>query len=178
MKLFLRQGYDATTVEQIAAAVGISARSFFRYFGSKDGVILSKFDDTGDRLAEALRARPSDEPVWDSLRRMFDDFVDYTADAEKMRQSEAINALIAQSEALKTGYRDRMERMQVLATHALRERTGLDAWDARALVAGAFSCLGVAGEAAANEGVGFGAALDTAMGALRRHINDRGADPR
>lgn len=168
--LFARDGYEATTVEDIAAAAGVSPRTFFRYFGSKDGVILTKFDDTGDRLAAALRARPADEDTWLSLRRMFDYFVEYTEDPELMRASEAINTLVAQHEGLRSGYLERMARMQVLATEALRERTGLDELAARALVSAAFACLTLAGDASAEAGMSFGEALDAAMDAVRSHV--------
>jgi AcrR family transcriptional regulator len=52
LALFVDQGYDATTVEQIAAAAGVSRRTFFRYFGSKEAVI---FPEREARLAQ-LRA--------------------------------------------------------------------------------------------------------------------------
>src|SRR5687767_2933893 len=75
--LFAAQGYDNTTVDQIAAAAGMSKRTFFRYFPSKDDLVIGKYDLFGDRMAEALDARPKNEPVWESLRRMFDITLDY-----------------------------------------------------------------------------------------------------
>ena len=65
-RLFEEQGYDATTVEQIAAAAEVSPSTFFRYFPTKEDVVLS---DEYDPLVEAtLLARPADEPVIESLR--------------------------------------------------------------------------------------------------------------
>ena len=78
--LFLEHGYESTTVDQIAAAAGMSKRTFFRYFASKDDLVIGKYDLFGDRIAEALDARPADEPVWDSLRRVFDLTLDYVQD--------------------------------------------------------------------------------------------------
>jgi AcrR family transcriptional regulator len=73
--LFAEQGFEATTVEQIAQAAGMSRRTFFRYFAGKDELILDKLLEAGDRLADALRARPADESAWAALRGAFDSVV-------------------------------------------------------------------------------------------------------
>ena len=44
LRLFTDQGFEATTIEQIAAEAGVSKRTFFRYFSSKAGVLWSEFD--------------------------------------------------------------------------------------------------------------------------------------
>ncbi len=72
MELFARKGYDATTIEEIAAAAGMSRSSFFRYFASKEDVVLDHLDALGESLAEALAQRPADEDAWTALRRAFD----------------------------------------------------------------------------------------------------------
>ncbi len=60
LRLFLEKGYDATTVEEIAAAAGVSHMTFFRYFGGKPDVVEQ--DDYDPVLAELIRARPAGEP--------------------------------------------------------------------------------------------------------------------
>ena len=58
LRLFLEQGYKATTVEQIAAGLDISPRTFFRYYSSKEELL---FEDEYDQpLIEAFRAQPPD----------------------------------------------------------------------------------------------------------------------
>jgi AcrR family transcriptional regulator len=60
LELMLRDGYDAVSVDAIAAAAGIGRTTFFRYFGSKPGVIWAPFDATIAWLEEGLRNRAPD----------------------------------------------------------------------------------------------------------------------
>jgi AcrR family transcriptional regulator len=57
LRLFQEQGYDATTVEQIAEAAEISPSTFFRYFPTKEDVVV--WDDYDPMLIEAIRAQPA-----------------------------------------------------------------------------------------------------------------------
>ncbi|WP_329116635.1 acyl-CoA-like ligand-binding transcription factor [Streptomyces sp. NBC_01465] len=72
-RLFAEQGYEATTVDQIADAAEVSPSTFFRYFPTKEDVVLD--DDYNPAMAEALRARPADEPVIESIRQALTDSV-------------------------------------------------------------------------------------------------------
>ena len=58
LRLFREQGYQATTVEQIAAAAEVSPSTFFRYFPTKEDLVLQ--DDMDTRIAEALARQPAD----------------------------------------------------------------------------------------------------------------------
>jgi mycofactocin system transcriptional regulator len=69
LDLFSHQGYDETTVREIAAAVGVSRRTFFRYYDSKRDVVWGEFDAELVRLAGELLAAPAGEPMMDVLRR-------------------------------------------------------------------------------------------------------------
>lgn len=55
-RLFLEQGFDGTTVDQIADAAGVSQRTFFRYFASKDDVVFSKHDERIRRFRQLLES--------------------------------------------------------------------------------------------------------------------------
>ena len=58
LRLFREQGYQATTVEQIAAAAEVSPSTFFRYFPTKEDVVLR--DDMDTRMVEAFVRQPLD----------------------------------------------------------------------------------------------------------------------
>lgn len=68
IRLFIEKGYAATTLEEIAAAAGISRRTFFYYFKSKDEILLSLQADVGALLADALRQVPGDRRPLDAIR--------------------------------------------------------------------------------------------------------------
>jgi AcrR family transcriptional regulator len=68
LDLFEKQGFDATTVEQIAAAAEISPSTFFNYFPSKEDAVA--FDEYDPILFEVLRSRPPDEPPIEKVRYM------------------------------------------------------------------------------------------------------------
>lgn len=59
LRLFAERGYEATTVEQIAAAAGLSHMTFFRYFPTKEDVVLS--DEYDPLLVSLIQARPRTE---------------------------------------------------------------------------------------------------------------------
>src|SRR5207247_3413148 len=61
--LFVEKGYDETTIDDLAAAAGMSKRTFFRYFASKEELVVGKYEILGEQLAEDLAARPAGEPI-------------------------------------------------------------------------------------------------------------------
>jgi AcrR family transcriptional regulator len=66
LRLFSEKGFDATTVDQIAEAAGISTATFYRYFTSKeDSVVTDEYDPI---FVQSIMERPSDEPLVDSVR--------------------------------------------------------------------------------------------------------------
>ena len=69
LRLFTEQGFDSTTIEQIAAEAGVSKRTFFRYFSSKSGVLWSEFDTEVETIRGALAEVPPTVPMMDAIRR-------------------------------------------------------------------------------------------------------------
>src|SRR5258708_32107888 len=72
--LFGRQGFDRTTVDDIAAAAGIGRRTFFRYFPSKNDVPWGDFEAQLKRMRARLAARQRQTPLMDATRGAFVDF--------------------------------------------------------------------------------------------------------
>ncbi|MEV7084853.1 TetR family transcriptional regulator [Streptomyces sp. NPDC093085] len=69
MELFATKGYEATTVDEIAAAAGVARRTFFRHFRSKEEAIFPDHDDTLVRAEAVLNAAPSHEHPLDTVCR-------------------------------------------------------------------------------------------------------------
>jgi AcrR family transcriptional regulator len=93
VELFERDGFDKTTIEQIAAAAGLAPRTFFSYFASKDDLVLADYADRLQRILDELELRPLDEPPWESLRVAFAAVAaDYQANAERIRRRFVIMA--------------------------------------------------------------------------------------
>jgi AcrR family transcriptional regulator len=67
IRLIVEHGYDRVLVEDIANEAGVSARTFNNYFGSKAEAVASRHLDRCLSMAEALRQRPDDEPLWEAI---------------------------------------------------------------------------------------------------------------
>jgi AcrR family transcriptional regulator len=71
VELCERQGFERTTVDQIAAIADVSPRTFSRYFATKDAVALALIEDAIDLAAVELARQPSDISHFEALRRSF-----------------------------------------------------------------------------------------------------------
>ncbi|PIO97365.1 TetR/AcrR family transcriptional regulator [Pleomorphomonas carboxyditropha] len=116
--LFIEKGYAATTLDDIAAAAGISRRTFFYYFKSKDEILLSLQNDVGDMLVDALGRVPQDRRPLDAIRDAAVDVCalipadDMIAIDRLMRESDAVQArkqasYVEQEKALFAALRER-----------------------------------------------------------------------
>jgi AcrR family transcriptional regulator len=124
IRLFTDRGFDATTVEDIAEAVEVSPRTFFRYFDSKEDVVVRLFDDTGQQLRAMLAARPTEEPPFTAVRAALGSLVQlYTAQADRVL---AIKRLAFGTSAIRAALLDRQAQWENGMTDELAVRLGVD----------------------------------------------------
>ncbi len=100
--LFTKKGYEHTTVDDIAAAAGVSTRTFYRYFAGKDDVVLRPLGDVLEQHRELLASRPKDEPPLQALR---ESLVDFAPAAEEFATRERVE-LIRETRELRRGALD------------------------------------------------------------------------
>jgi AcrR family transcriptional regulator len=120
-RLIEERGYDNATIEQIAAAAEVSPSTVFRYFPSKEHIILT--DDFAAPVIELLQARPADEPplvalreaVTESLRPVYEEF-----EAEYLRRL----ALAREVPALRTQMYEAQGKLIEALSVALAKRLG------------------------------------------------------
>lgn len=67
-RLIAEQGFEQTTVRQIAEAAQVTERTFYRYFDGKEGIVAEEADRWIQRLGDAIAARPAEEPPLASVR--------------------------------------------------------------------------------------------------------------
>jgi AcrR family transcriptional regulator len=145
--LFAEQGFEATTVDQIAGAVGISRRSFFRYFGTKEDVLLGDLAGRGDAVARALARRPAGEGPWRALRAAMADSV--SEGARDASEDLAIGRIMRDTPSLRARRTEKRLHWNEALVPMIAARIGGHGaeFTAAAIVAAALSCLDVASDA-------------------------------
>jgi AcrR family transcriptional regulator len=131
MRLFEEQGYASTTVDQIADAAEVSPSTFFRYFPTKEDVVL--IDDVDAVLLERVRAQPADVPAVEAIRRgmlgVFTGMSPETWEFERRRQR-----LLLGVPELRMRMLQQMTEAIDLVAGVIAERAGLPAGDFSARV--------------------------------------------
>ncbi|MFF7971862.1 TetR family transcriptional regulator [Streptomyces sp. NPDC007905] len=121
--LIKEQGYDATTIEQIAERAEVSPSTVFRYFPTKEDIVLT--DEYDPLLLEELRARPAGESWMDSLRYVIHKALDamMAQDPEVLRMRTHLGVQVP---AVRSRMFESMSETGRLLRGAIAERSGLD----------------------------------------------------
>jgi AcrR family transcriptional regulator len=148
MQLFLDQGFEQTTIDQIAATAGISRRSFFRYFGTKEDIVLGDLAKQGEFMRDALEKVPLAVEPWDALRQAL-----HAVDALVIEPGVTLKIarMMYGTPSLRSRSIEKHLHWQSLILPNIRRRLGLSEDDTSnpapaAIVASAIACLDVAGE--------------------------------
>ncbi|MFN8096397.1 MAG: TetR family transcriptional regulator [Vicinamibacteria bacterium] len=122
--LFADEGYEATTVDEIAVRAGVSRRTFFRYFSSKEDVAVGTSDAYAEDFLSAFRARPAREAPLDAIHHALRAMV--LARAEDADEVRAIIRLLRESPTVRRAMLARNARMEERLAEVLAERLGAD----------------------------------------------------
>jgi len=140
MRLFREQGWEQTTVEQIAEAAEVSPSTFFRYFPTKEDVVL--LDEYDGLIVEAFRARPAELTPLQAMRKTLSEVFANLTPREREEENERLR-LSREVPELRAARLDELIRTMRLVAAIVGERVGRNADDPAVLAfAGAF--IGVA----------------------------------
>jgi AcrR family transcriptional regulator len=121
VRLFREQGYQATTVEQIAAAAEVSPSTFFRYFPTKEDVVLQ--DDMDERLLEMLARQPADMPPLAAIRAAVREAVSSFGEGD-ITQFRATTELMMTVPEIRARAMDEFARTIEVIAEAVGQRAG------------------------------------------------------
>jgi AcrR family transcriptional regulator len=170
-RVFAQRGYDAATVEEIAAEVDVSPRTFFRYFAGKDAVALAWLDQYYAEVHAELAVRPAGESPLEAMTAAIvvawraTDHAAYTQTMELVQDSPVLLAAWLR--------RDDSEGRALAASLAARESRPADDFAVRALVAGVGATMRVATEVCQARGDALGAGLEHALDEGLRALRDQ-----
>ena len=143
LRLFREQGYDATTVEQIAAAAGVSHMTFFRYFPTKEDVAL--YDGYDPLIASSIAQTPATWPLIQRIRAVLVQGLRQVYDTNRDTLLAQVK-LIVDTPAL----RERMWAGQIATQQVILQALEVDHHDPRASFQARVTvaaCLAAAGTA-------------------------------
>jgi AcrR family transcriptional regulator len=130
IELFTTEGYERTTVDDIADAVEVSQRTFFRYFAGKEDAALALDEMTVTRFVDAVRARPSHEPPLQALRQAvlesWDTLHEVVESVVPVERFLAMYRVIESTPVLLAAHLRRSAEVEEVLTRVLAEREGLD----------------------------------------------------
>jgi len=150
MALFLERGFEATTLDDIAAAADISRRSFFHYFASKEDVVFAWHDEFTAALTAVIAARPAGESMLSTAENAIAAMVRQLEPGEAMAMAQ----LKRDNPALQARDQVKYEKLERALAEALGKRAGhkTERLQARLVAMIATGAMRIGGELWAAEG--------------------------
>jgi AcrR family transcriptional regulator len=124
VELFTERGFEATTIDQIAAAADVSRRNYFRYFRSKEDAALAWLDGHADAVADRIRRRPATEPPIAAVTAAVAAELDLIGALPG--RLATIGRLFRQSQTLRAQYLGQMELVGHAIARGIAARIGED----------------------------------------------------
>jgi AcrR family transcriptional regulator len=121
LRLFREQGYDATTIEQIIEAADVSETTLFRYFPTKEDLVLQ--DNYDPLIVAAYQAQPADLPPVPAVRATFRALFAQMSAEQQAEQRERV-ALVLSVPKLRAAMLDQFAKAMQLLASAMAERAG------------------------------------------------------
>jgi len=126
-ELFLARGFENVTVEEIARTAGVSRRTFFRYYESKEDVMVERSDRLGEKLLAELAARPLNEPPLLAIRNALVPAMEAgLAERELVRDTMR---LLRETSALRRVMMERRNRLEERIAALMLKRMGTTSSD-------------------------------------------------
>lgn len=127
LRLFARDGFDAVTVEQVADAADVSPVSVYRYFGTKEGIVI--WDEYDPPIFEEIARRLLEESpvsaVLDGLCAVADEMLDEARDLERIRLIHREPSLLAAADSNSRAVASTLEEVFIAS--------GMESYEARAV---------------------------------------------
>lgn len=170
LTLFSEQGYAATTVDQIIRGVDVSESTFFRYFPTKESLVLT--DDFDPIILTAFTAQPPELGVLDALRNSFRALFENLSAQQSAEQYERL-ALVQGVPALRAAVFEQFSTTMDLLSDAIARRLGCESTDFTVrTVAGAVvgASMSVLAALADDPHADYAALMDDAMSQLQNGL--------
>jgi AcrR family transcriptional regulator len=128
LPLFVKRGFDAATLDAVAEAAGISRRTFFHYFKSKEDLAFAWLEGTTDDIVDAVKRQKADQPMLTIAANAILNIVTPYSRAEAF----ALAKLVQETPALRDRSQMKYEKLERALATALIERKGLKKDDLKA----------------------------------------------
>lgn len=126
--MFCERGFDAVRIAEIAAEVGVSEKTIYNYFPTKESLVLDRADEIEEELRTAIRERPAGSSPAEAVERMLELELDHYVVTEELIRPMMLEfgRLIESTPALRAGMRDLMARLIDVAAEELGREAGVD----------------------------------------------------